>query len=377
MKIIEIKQVRDYYIANFIGLFLIMTNFFYAQSILTAAYMLLVVIVISSSLISLNDRDNVLKTSRRLYLSGSMLMQSLPLMIVIFILFPRVSGPLWGLPKDAHSGLSGISDEMSPGTISRLTLSDEIAFRVEFDGQVPENSALYWRGPVLWHTDGVKWVGKKSHQVSTTLTTKGKPVTYTVTLEATDKKWLYGLEIPVSAPENSYLSDDLQLKTKTPVRSRIQYKLTSFTEYSIGANSHVELIQALQLPQGRHKMAIALGSSWRESGLDDIEIVNRALQMFNQEKFYYTLAPPLLPYDTVDQFLFETRQGFCEHYASSFVILMRAAGIPARVVTGYQGGAINPVGNYLVVRQRDAHAWTEVWLEKSGWSRIDPPIAPT
>ncbi|MFQ5660479.1 MAG: DUF3488 and DUF4129 domain-containing transglutaminase family protein [Gammaproteobacteria bacterium] len=375
MKFLEIKNSRDYYITSFIGLFLILTCFFYSQSIVTAVYMLVAVTVFILTLIGFNDKAGFLDTRERLHVAGSLLLQSLPLMLVMFLLFPRVSGPLWGLPRDAHSGRSGISDEMSPGTISRLALSDEIAFRVKFADPVPANSLLYWRGPVLSQTDGVKWVAGRPRKPSVSVTTRGLPTHYTVTLEPTENNWLYALEIPAQPPKGGFFSHDLVIKTRRPVHNRRQYSLISYTDYRIAANSHAELLQALQLPYGYHRKAVALGRSWRKAGLGDAGIVRQGLRLFNREPFYYTLTPPRLQRDTVDQFLFETRRGFCEHYAAAFVILMRAAGIPARIITGYQGGTVNPIDGYLVIRQRDAHAWAEVWLEDRGWVRIDPTSA--
>ena len=375
MKLVEIKSQRDRYITSFIGLLLILTNFFYSESILTALYMGICVVAVLSALISFNDQENYLNANRRLYIAGTLLIQAIPLMLILFVLFPRVSGPLWGLPKDAHSGLSGLDDEMSPGMISQLTLSNEVAFRAEFDGPVPDKASLYWRGPVLWFTDGVKWVPAKPRPVETRPILSGTEFKYTVTLEPTDKNWLYGLEHVEAVPERSVLSHDLQIFRKSAVRERMRYTLTSYTEHRLHANGQEELTQALQLPPRYHPRARELAEEWRNSGMDSTAIVNQALRMFNEEEFFYTLQPPPLLNDSVDQFLFDTRQGFCEHYSAAFVILMRAAGIPARVVTGYQGGTINPVGNYLIVRQRDAHAWAEVWLEERGWVRIDPTSA--
>lgn len=375
MKLLEARQKRDFYITCFIGLFLLLTNFFYTETFFTAIYTLLAVSIFISALTAINDKDNFLGTGKLLSASGLMLLQSLPLLIVIFLLFPRVQGPLWGMPKDAHSGLSGISDEMSPGSISQLSLSDEIVFRVNFHDAIPDKARLYWRGPVLWLTDGVKWVTVKPLPQQSPISWSGSPVGYTVTLEPTDMRWLYGLEMPIQAPAEAFFSHDLQIKTRKPVRQRRQYSLTSYTDYRIDTASHTELIQALQLPYGYHSKTITLGSSWRELGLNEADIVNRALRLFSEQEFYYTLAPPLLLKDSVDEFMFETRQGFCEHYAAAFTILMRAAGIPTRIVTGYQGGTINPVDGYLVVRQRDAHAWTEIWLGDRGWIRVDPTAA--
>lgn len=375
MKLLELNSERDYYIGSFIGLFLVLTNFFYSQTILTALHMMLAVTVIVAALISLNDRQHCLDTRGRLQLAGSLLLQSIPLLLILFVLFPRIDGPLWGLPKDARSATSGLDDEMSPGQISQLSLSNKVAFRVEFAGEIPERSALYWRGPVLWYSDGVKWVGNKKAIDPVEVSFRGEPFNYAVTMEATDKNWLYALELPAAAAEKSFISHDLQILTRRAVQARRRYELSSYTSYTIPARDASELEQALQLPQGYHPRARALGDSWRRAGQDKREIIATALNMFHTEEFYYTLNPPLLLDDNVDQFVFESRQGFCEHYAASFVILMRAAGVPARVVTGYQGGSLNPVGNYLVVRQRDAHAWAEVWLEDAGWVRVDPTAA--
>ena len=293
-------------------------------------------------------------------------------MLVIFLLFPRVSGPLWGLPRDADQGLAGISDEMAPGTISQLTLSDKIAFRVKFNGPVPDQSLLYWRGPVLWQTDGVKWIQDRPRRSAGQVTFLGNAIEYTVTLEATNQNRLFGLEMPVKPPPDAIFTHDMQIRTRMPVRNLTRYTLVSYPDYRYELRDPAELSRALQLPQGYHPRAIALGKSWRDAGLSNRQIVGRALKMFSTGGFHYTLNPPQYLQDTVDQFLFDARLGFCEHYAAAFVVLMRAAGIPARVVTGYQGGTLNNIDDYLVVRQRDAHAWAEVWLADRGWTRVDP-----
>ncbi len=375
MKLLELQQDRDYYIGAFLAMFLILTNFFYSQTILSALHMLVTVTIIVTALISLNDSDGFIQTRKRLKLAAALLFQSVPLLLILFVLFPRVDGPLWGLPKDIRAGSSGLDDEMSPGQISRLILSDEVAFRVKFNGPIPEKSSLYWRGPVLSYTDGVKWVGDRSRTSPTAIVMRGTPIKYTVTMEATDQNWLYSLEMPAAPAEQSYFSHDMQILTRSPVHMRRRYELSSYTSYKMPARDSAEVEQALQLPQGYHPKAGKLARSWRNSGKNDHQIVNTALQMFNREAFYYTLNPPLMLDDNVDEFLFGSREGFCEHYASAFVILMRAAGIPARVVTGYQGGSLNPVGNYLVVKQHDAHAWAEVWLQDEGWLRVDPTAA--
>ena len=375
MKFLETGNQRDYYITSYIGMFLLLANFLYTQSIPAALYMFGVVLVFISTLLAENDSDDNLHTRRKIVFAGAMLLQALPLMLVLFVLFPRLPGPLWGLPRDAHAGRTGVDDVMEPGSISRLILSDDIAFRAEFAGPVPAQRNLYWRGPVLWQTDGVKWFPDKPRPITAKVEVTGTPVAYTVTLEATDQSWLYGLEIPVQPPEGSQFSDDLQIKTPAPVRTRRRYSMSSYTDFRIIEQGAEVLAAARQLPAGYHGRTLALGQSWREQGLNERQIVNTALRLFNEQEFYYTTTPPPLLQDTVDQFLFDTRRGFCEHYAAAFTVLMRAAGIPARVITGYQGGTVNPFDGYLVVRQRDAHAWVEVWLADSGWTRVDPTAA--
>jgi len=379
LKFLETFQERDYYVSAYIGLFIVLTGFLYSQNIPMAIYMLFIVVFITAVLISINDRENSLDTRARLAAAGIIVLQSMPLMLVIFLLFPRVPGPLWGLPRDADRGLAGLSDEMAPGTISQLTLSDKIAFRVKFAGAMPDQSQLYWRGPVLWQSDGVKWIQDLPRRSATLVTHHGSVIEYTVTLEATNQNRLFGLEMPDKPPADAIFTHDMQIRSRSLVRNLTRYTLASYTDYRYMLSDPAELSRALQLPQGDHPRAKTLGKSWRDAGLTDRQIVGRALQMFNAQDFYYTLNPPQYLQDTVDQFLFEARRGFCEHYAAAFVVLMRAAGIPARVVTGYQGGSLNTIDNYLVVRQRDAHAWAEVWLADRGWTRVDPTsaVAPT
>jgi transglutaminase-like putative cysteine protease len=376
MKLIEIKSERDYYISTFIGFLLILTNFFYTQVLAVSIYLFATLVVLVAALISINDRHSTLNLKSRLKESTTLFIHALPLMVIMFLLFPRVNGPLWGLPKDAQSGLTGIDDEMSPGSISQLILSDDVAFRVSFEDDIPPKSSLYWRGPVLWYTDGFKWVPDRPRDAETRIIAETEAVNYTVTMEASDKRWLFALDIPSKEVTNSYFSHDMQLRTKRPVLKRTRYEASSYIDYVLLSDNKEDLEYALQLPGNYHPKTIALARSWREQGLSDIQIVEKALNHFNQQTFYYTLAPPVLLDDPVDEFLFESREGFCEHYAAAFTVLMRAAGIPARVVTGYQGGTINPVGRYLIVYQRDAHAWTEVWLgEDRGWVRVDPTSA--
>ena len=373
-KVFESKSKRDFYISTYLGYFLIITNFFYSQTIPTAAYMMIVIIIMTAGLINFNDTEQQLTLFQRFKLSSTLLIQSIPILLVLFILFPRINGPLWGLPKDAYTGTTGIDDQMSPGSISKLVQSREVAFRVTFKDEIPKQSSLYWRGPVLWQTDGRKWTTGKSGsgRDPAPIEFAGEALLYDVTIEPTNKRWLFGLEMVSIPPANTYLTHDYQLKTRKALQARKAFTLTSHSSYTLGTENDTDLERGLTLPEANHPKTRELASKLREEFREPALILNAALEWLKQENFVYTLQPPLMVEDMVDEFLFDKQQGFCEHYASAFTILMRAAGIPARVVTGYQGGEINPVGNYLIVRQYDAHAWTEVWLENKGWIRVDP-----
>ncbi len=374
MKLMESRRLRDAYVLSALGYFLIITNFLYSQSILTGIYMMVVVLLMTATLIAFSTESGELDARARLRMAAGMLLQATPIMLILFLLFPRLPGPLWGLPGDARNAVSGLSESMSPGRISRLSLSDAVAFRVTFEGKVPAASQLYWRGPVLWNTDGREWTSGKPARSGQAryVELQGQPVDYTITIEPHQRSWLFALDVPTTVPRGARMTNDFQLRTLKPVRARQRYQMRSFPEARLLRVSIEERTAALALPPGKHPRARALARGWREELPDDDAIVDRALEYFRRQPFVYTLTPPLLNNDPVDEFLFETRSGFCESYASSFTVLMRAAGIPTRIVTGYQGGELNPLGDYLIVRQRDAHAWAEVWLPDRGWVRVDP-----
>jgi transglutaminase-like putative cysteine protease len=266
---------------------------------------------------------------------------------------------------------------MSPGAISALSLTDAIAFRVRFKTATPPRNRLYWRGPVMTDFDGSTWrVGAPQLRREMGVDAFGAPIDYEVTLEPHNRNWMFALEMPTRIPQTARLTSDYLTISLAPIRSRIRYEMSSSPQFQArsGANP-ADLAAALRLPGGVNPRARALSREWRESAADDSAIVRRAIDFFRDSRFEYTLQPALLGRNSADEFLFDTKQGFCEHFASSFVFLMRAAGVPARVVTGYQGGDTNPVDGYMVVRQADAHAWTEVWLQDSGWTRVDPTAA--
>lgn len=381
LKLLEMQSARDAMLVIFLGYFLAITTVIYSQSIVIAIYMLTVALVITATLIGLNQYNQTRRGVLYIPQAGKLFLQAIPLTLLMFVLFPRMPGPLWGFPEDTGNGHTGLSDTMSPGSISRLGKSDAVAFRVKFAGDVPPAPLRYWRGPVLWYTDGKKWspsATANSHDMlpaDVKYEGLGTPVTYTITLEPHNENWLYALDLPATIPDGAQLTHDYQLHRRAPVVSLLRYEMTSYPNYRANSITMNEWLRGLQLPANANPRARALGESWAASNSSKAAIVRHALHYFNEQPFTYTLNPPLLKGDPVDQFLFGTRKGFCEHFAAGFTVLMRAAGIPTRVVTGYQGGEYNPVGDYLIVRDADAHAWTEVWLEGSGWVRIDPTAA--
>lgn len=382
-KLLEMRASRDLFVVVFLSFFLLLTNFFYSQTIATAILMVAAVITILTAQLSFQYTGLVPPLRKRLRLGTMIFALAVPLTVVLFILFPRIQGPLWGMPGDVNTGRSGLSDSMAPGNIAKLALSGEIAFRVKFTDPVPEQSRLYWRGIVLGQYDGRTWTKRQTRNLQSkaiTLNTRGTPVRYQVTQEPGTQPWLFAIEMPQAIPQlpnnRTGVTPDLQLVSERPIRERVRYDVASYLDYDLQPDENrYSLQQWLELPASYNPNALAFAAEMRRQSADDLTQVSNVLKFFRTEKFSYTLEPPLLGRNGIDDFLFSTRAGFCEHYAAAFVVLMRAMDIPARVVTGYQGGQLNPVDGYLTVRQSDAHAWAEVWIEKRGWIRVDPTAA--
>ena len=377
LKILESRSRRDGAMSGFLGFFLVATLFFHSQEIPVALYAIGSVWLFVSALLALQDGDT--REGPRMRLSATLLAQSLPIMLVLFFLFPRLPGALWGGSASGDTGVTGLSETMEPGSISELLTSGRTAFRVTFEDAPPPPALRYWRGPVLSRYDGRVWrpVRMPAGAAGPPIEAGATTVSYSLRLEPSSSRWLPALDLPLFAPPGTVMMRDLEIALMAPPHTATDHRLQSATDYRLEAQLSAERRALyLRLPDGSAPRARALARQWRaETGGATEALVTAALALFRDQPFFYTLSPPRLQDDPVDGFLFETRRGFCEHYASSFTVLMRAAGIPARVVTGYQGGEWNPAGGYLLVRQSDAHAWAAVWIEGRGWVRIDPTAA--
>jgi transglutaminase-like putative cysteine protease len=389
IKFLEVRTLRDGTLLVCLAIFLLITPFFYSQSMLAALAALPAVLAVGAALEALacDEAAGIAPPQWRVAWrrTAAMIAQGLPIAAALFLLFPRLASPLWGLPAD-HAAATGLSDRMAPGSISELALNDAVAFRVDFEDAPPPSRTRYWRGPVLSLFNGREWRGLPSLAGGRLATGNRPSVRYTVTLEPNDHPWLFALDFPAALPEIDSdpgtrasagglagFSREQQLLMRAPVTQPLRYSIQSTLTDSYAAASARDAEINARPPPGNPR-TVDFARSLRADYPDERRFISAVLQWFRNEPFVYTLAPPLLEESPVDSFLFDTRRGFCEHYASAFVVMLRAAGIPARVVTGYQGGEMNPRGGYMIVRQSDAHAWAEAIVD-GRWQRFDPTAA--
>jgi len=376
MKLLETRSRRDIQVLSFIGYFIVLMQLLYDQPVWSLPWLILSVAAITLALLQGVRGGAPLPWRVATGLVLRMLAFAVPVALIMFLLFPRVPGPFWALPSRSADGMTGLSDEMSPGMISNLIQSGDIAFRVNFDGPLPPPSARYWRGPVLDRFDGWSWRSlERFAQLVPRMELRGTGYRYRITLEPHGRAWLLALDYPSQwSDREAVLTNEFQLVTRRPIETVRSLEIESWPEAVPEPNlSAMMRARTLQLPEGRNPRTVELAGRLRAAAASDAAFVSAVLAHFRHEPFVYTLQPPLLGTShPVDEFMFRSRRGFCEHYASAFTLLARAAGIPARVVTGYQGGELNNISNRLVVRQSEAHAWSEVWLEGRGWTRVDP-----
>lgn len=386
-KLIEMRYKRDIYVVISLCFVMVIVAFLYSQSVVSTLYIAASIVVVTGSMVALNRSTLLPGASGTARLGLKISMQALPLTLVLFMVFPRIA-PLWAVPMQAATSSTGVTDEMSPGDISQLGRSGSLAFRVKFENAVPPlHENLYWRGLVLDDFDGETWRrtrGSSSYSMASQLAnfqwtwedrvrTEGTPIHYNIILEPTRQPWIFGLHLAEPVSGNLFQSRNFELFNNGLITQRLSYDLRSFRDHQ----TDVILLdsarnRSLDLPADGNDRSREFAGALRASVSSDRDYVYAVLAHFQQNPFFYTLNPPLLGADRVDDFLFNTQSGFCEHYASSFAFLMRAVGIPARVVIGYQGAEYNRFEDYLMVYQYNAHAWNEVWLEGEGWVRFDP-----
>ncbi|WP_374086839.1 DUF3488 and DUF4129 domain-containing transglutaminase family protein [Methylomicrobium lacus] len=375
LKLMEIKQERDFYLIIYMTFVVAATQFLYAQNMLLGVYIGGVCCLLLALLIAMNGLQK--QFVQALKLAGLITLQAAPLAAAMFILFPRLDAPKWMAVGSETQNRTGLSEVMEPGSITNLSLSDELVFRAQFDGPIPPPQERYWRGPVMSMTNGKLWMqaqnfadyAKRNPKVS------GSPYRYTLLMEPQEKNWVFALDMPVGFSAPLTRNANYQLTTSGNFEQRVAYKLTSYPTYNTGPLSAGEYRDAVQLP-GKPSLRIKeLVSQLHGYNTTPAAFAQKLLDHFRNENFRYTLEPPKLDDNPIESFLFDTRAGFCSHYASAFVYLLRAAHIPARVVTGFQGGEVNALGHFIQVRQADAHAWAEVWHENAGWVRYDPTAA--
>lgn len=375
LKLVETRSRRDDGIVIGVSLFLLLASALATQTLARLPFYLLVVWGACAAIATVADRGGMLAPRAALRLAARALAMSVPLAAVCFVLFPRLAGQFWALQR-GEQATTGLSDEMSPGSISKLANEYDPAFRVRFDGTPPPQAALYWRGPVLNDFDGFTWRRLPvKYYTEPRIELLGEPVRYRVTLEPTNQRWLFALDTVAANPRRDFsmAPHDRQLSTALPITSVLSYDAVSnLRTRKVSSLTELGRRHETTLPLERNPRARALALDLRARTGSDAEFVRATLDWFRDNGLEYTLEPGITTLDSVDTTLFDSKKGFCGHFASSYAMMMRAAGIPARVVTGYLGGEWNPVGGYIIVRQSDAHAWTEVWLDETGWTRIDP-----
>jgi len=386
-KALEMIQRRDAMVVILTGFLLIAVLFLYSQDILIALYGVLALAVLTGALIAIQQSKSH-AIMPNLKLSSMMLLLCLPLMLLFFVFSPRFS-PLWTLPLPTGQAKTGISDSMTPGDIAELSQSDELAFTVTFLGEKPKQNEMYWRGLVLQNFDGKTWsqFNKKVHKeaakekllsteeaIRNRLVKKGQGRKYEVIYEKTAQPWLFALSPVVDIQGDAVYGSDFRIMAIQDLLEPMMLTLTSYPEALREVNlPDATRKQTLQLPKNDNPQSRALAKQLLSNSANKQDYINKVMNRFRQQEFYYTLRPEKLGNkNTIDEFFIKSKKGFCAHYAGSFVYMMRAAGIPARVVSGYQGGKWNKEGKFLTVRQYDAHAWAEVWLENKGWVRFDP-----
>ena len=393
LKTLELRARRDAFVVFFLGFFAMLGNFFFSQSLLTAGAMVIGLLGLLTALVNAHMPVGKPPLSESARMAGKMVLLGAPIMAALFVLFPRM-GPLWGAPNDTSTGRSGLSPTMQMGNIAKLALDDSIALRVRFDlpgGGAPPSWQLYFRGPVLGSFDGREWRslsappdGMQRVQPPADLVVSGPGIRYEVTMEPNQYPWVLAMDAAQEAPDlpgrRVRMAPDLQWFTNRPISELVRYQATSYADFRHGPLQMTPQLRVFtELPAGYNPRTLQLAADMRRdpalAQADTATLVDAAMEKLRTGGFSYTLEPGVYGQHAADEFWFDRKEGFCEHIASSFVVLMRALDIPSRIVTGYQGGDLNSVDGFWTLRQSDAHAWAEVWQAGKGWVRVDPTAA--
>src|SRR5438445_1821590 len=387
LKVLEAHTAREFQVMVLMGWVLCLCGFFLSQDFVIALSLLTAFALLLVALIQFYRGSSPGAFWPPLGTTGKILVQAAPLIVLLFVLFPRINT---GLRVDFRANRlanPGFSDRLSPGSIAALANSSEIAFRAEFPGTSTRPSGpMYWRGVVMWRCNGMEWRAPympRPKSSSSTLESAGsgslpvpsasaKEIQQRITLAPHGARWMFALDRPIKAVPGAILARGDYLWNLQPIRKSRRYDVVS-SEFSGNEITAKERAEALEMPASISPAVRTLAQSWRVQNRDSRAAVNSALQFCRTQGFSYSLTPG--EYDDLEEFLFRRRVGFCEHYAASFATLMRLAGIPARVVVGYLGGEYNDLGHFFLVRQADTHAWCEDWLPEKGWSRGDPTAA--
>lgn len=373
LKLLEMRSRRDALLQIFLGFFVVVIGYLFDDSLLAAAYSLLPVVALLAALIGLQQSALAVQPRATAKLAASLLLQALPLMLLLFVFFPRLA-PLWSLPTSSKA-LSGLSDSMAPADVAELSQSDALAFRASFSGAIPPRVQLYWRALTLERFDGRRWSQSPGaqHETGAQWQKAGEPLSYSIVMQPSGQSWLFALDVGQSDQSDVQQMSDFHLQRSRPVLQSLLYQVQSWPQALRQTQLPPVIAQrALQLPEQGDPRSRAWAAELKQQHPQTQELVGALLQHFNREPYGYTLRPPPVGVNSIDEFLFRTRKGFCAHYAGAMTFVLRAAGIPARVVAGYQGGEISPAGRDVTVRQFDAHAWVEYWQEGRGWVSVDP-----
>lgn len=373
-KLLELKLDRDAILLSALSFFMLFVSMLFYQSLAVSLYLFLLLPLCTAVLMAMHRLDGWLGLKRLSKDSSKFVLLALPIMLVLYVFFPRLASPLWRLP---NSAMTGPTDSMTVGDVQSLVLSDELAFRARFHGAKPANADLYWRGTVLSEFDGLTWtVG--SPQAADVLTEESNIVRYDVQMQPHRLRWLYALDV-VRDFESEIQARrvwNAGIMTTGFVRTLSNYKAESALSYKLGVDLTERTLQHyLQLPSDGNPQSRAYAQMLANQYPDAQARVKALMTEINRRNFWYSLEVPELAEDIVDDFWFNHKRGFCEHYANAAAYILRASGIPTRVVVGYQGGEWNEYGNFLTLRHRDAHAWMEYWVAQRGWVRLDPTSA--